>query len=83
MKVPMALRLATSSMPLRDYDVILATSQSSKLSHSEPWSTIRVDCGPFKQTLSYNIMLLLLSCLLALFLFLDEFKVVFTGATLC
>jgi len=64
-------------MTSRDYDVIPVTSQSSKLSHLETGTQINYPCGPFNYTLAYNIMLLLLSYLLALFLFSDEFKVVF------
>jgi len=56
--LPTARRLVTSLMTSRDYsDVVHVTSQSSKSSHSETRNRINYPCGPFKHTLSYNIVL--------------------------
>jgi len=56
--VPTARRLVTPLMTSRDYsDVVHVTSQSSKSSHSETRNRINYPCGPFKHTLSYNILL--------------------------
>jgi len=56
MKVHSARRLVMSLMMSRDYDVTLVTSQSWKLSRSENRIRINYPRGPFKQTLSYNII---------------------------
>jgi len=55
-KVPMARRLVTSSMTSRDHDVILATSQYSKLSHSQTRNRINYLYGTLKHTLQWNIV---------------------------
>jgi len=47
----MARQLVTSPTTSRDYDVIIATSQSWKWSHSETGNWIYYPCGPFEHTL--------------------------------
>jgi len=56
-KVPMARRLVTSSLKLRDCDVMLVTSQYSKSSNSETGIRINYPYGSFKHTPSWNIVL--------------------------
>jgi len=53
--MPIARRLVTSSMPSRDYDVILVQSQSSKLSWSETTTADQLSVWNCEQTLKENV----------------------------